>query len=159
MGRTVEKIKILEERIARVQKHQAENPEIDLGAVELADIEDDEVREALEVGKGLVYRMAHLNLDGWLQDLERDRIQLEKLSKEAHKITVERDAKLAELKTLITDKVKNPTINILGQPNRKVLVFTAFADTAGYLYEALHDWAKQELDIHVAFVLWRVGRV
>ena len=152
MGRTVEKIKVLEERIARIQKHQVENPELDLGAVELADIEDDEVREALEVGKGLVYRMAHLDLDRWLRDLERDRIQLEGLSKEAHKITVERDAKLAELKTLIASKVKNPTTNILGQPNRKVLVFTAFADTARYLYEALHDWARQELDIHAALV-------
>ena len=152
MGRTVEKIKVLEERIARIQKHQAENPELDLGAVELADIEDDEVREALEVGKGLVYRMTHLDLDRWLRDLERDRIKLESLSKEAHKITVERDAKLAELKTLVASKVKNPTTNILGQPNRKVLVFTAFADTARYLYEALHDWARQELDIHAALV-------
>src|SRR5207245_4055386 len=54
MGRTVDKIKVLEERIARFQRHQAENPEVDLGAIELADSEDEEFREALEVGKGLV---------------------------------------------------------------------------------------------------------
>jgi hypothetical protein len=152
MSRTVEKIKALEERITRFQGHQAESPEVDLGAIELADIEDEELREALEVGKGLVYRMAHLDLDRWLCDLDRDRIQLEWLSKEAQKITVERDAKLGELKGLITHKVKNPTTNTLGKPNRKVLVFTAFADTARYLYDALQDWVKQDFDIHMALV-------
>ncbi len=152
MGRTVEKIKALEARIARFQQHQAENPEVDLGAVELADIEDEELREALEVGKGLVYKMAHLDLDRWLRDLERDRIQLEWLSKEAHKVTAERDAKLAELKKLITHKVTNPTTNTLGKPNRKVLVFAAFADTARYLYETLYDWVRQELGVHMALV-------
>ena len=152
MGRTVEKIKVLEARIARFQQHQTENPEVDLGAVDLADIEDEELREALEVGKGFVYKMAHLDLDRWLRDLERDRIQLEWLSKEAQKITAERDAKLAELKKLIEQKVKNPTTNTLGKPNRKVLVFTAFADTASYLYDSLHDWARQELGIHIALV-------
>ena len=152
MSRTVEKIKALEARIARFQQYQTENPEVDLGAAELADVEDEEVREALEVGKGLVYKMAHLDLDRWLRDLERDRIQLEWLSKEAQKITVQRDAKLAELQKLIAHKVKNPTTNTLGRPNRKVLVFTAFVDTSRYLYEALHDWARQELDIHMALV-------
>jgi hypothetical protein len=91
MGRTVEKIKALEARIARFQQYEVENPEVDLGAVELADVEDEELREALEVGKGLVYKMAHLDLDRWLRDLERDRIQLEWLSKEAHKVPVKRD--------------------------------------------------------------------
>lgn len=152
MGRTVEKIKALEERITCFQQYQAENPDLDLGAVELADIEDEELREALEVGKGLVYKMAHLDLDRWLRDLERDRIQLEWLSKEAQKITVERDAKLADLKKLIAHKVKNPTTNTLGKPNRKVLVFTAFVDTARYLYEALYDWVQQHLGINMALV-------
>lgn len=77
MGRTVEKIMALEKRIERFQQHQSENPDLDLGAVDLADIEDEELREAMEVGKGLVYKMAHLDLDRWLKDLRRDRVQLE----------------------------------------------------------------------------------
>jgi len=152
MGRTVEKIEALEARIARFQQHQAENPEVDLGVVDLADVEDEELREALEVGKGLVYKMAHLDLDRWLHDLERDRAQLEWFSKEAQKVTAARDAKLAELKKLIAYKVKNPTTNTLGQLNRKVLVFAAFADTACYLHENLRDWARQELGVHIALV-------
>lgn len=157
MGRTVEKIEALEARIFRFQQHQAENPEVDLGALDLADIEDEELREALEVGKGLVYKMAHLDLDRWQRDLERDRAQLEWLSKEAQKITAKRDAKLTTLKELIEQKVKNPTTNTLGKPNRKVLVFTAFADTAFYLYNALSEWVKQDLGSHVALVSGGTG--
>ena len=70
----------------------------------------------------------------------------------ANDITAERDAKLAGLKKLISQKAKRPTTNKQGRPNRKVLVFTAFADTAVYLYDALKDWATQELNIHVALV-------
>ncbi len=152
MERTVEKIVALEERIRRFERYQTENQELDLGAMDLADIEDDEVREAMEVGKGLVYNMAHMDLDRWLKDLERDRVQLEWLNKEAHKVDIDRDAKLLDLKRLIAQKVKNPTTNTLGFPNRKALVFTAFADTALYLYNALQDWVREDLGIHLAMV-------
>ncbi|MBI3249158.1 MAG: DEAD/DEAH box helicase family protein [Deltaproteobacteria bacterium] len=152
MSRTVEKIEGLKARIDRFRQYRADNPEVDLGAFDLADVEDEELREALEVGKGLVYKMAHLNLDDWRRDLERDREQLARLNTEAQKITVVRDAKLAELKTLIAGKVRNPTTNTLGKPNRKVLVFTAFADTANYLYETLREWGRQELGIRMALV-------
>ncbi|MFM7382559.1 MAG: C-terminal helicase domain-containing protein, partial [Microcystaceae cyanobacterium] len=63
-----------------------------------------------------------------------------------------RDGKLQRLKSLIAEKVKNPTQNLEGQANCKVLVFTAFADTAKYLYEQLQPWVSQELQIHSALV-------
>jgi len=53
MERTVKKIETLEARIDRFRQQQVENPEIDLSGVDLADIEDEELREVLEVGKGL----------------------------------------------------------------------------------------------------------
>jgi hypothetical protein len=43
-------------------------------------------------------------------------------------------------------------MNKLGEPNRKVLVFTAFSDTATYLYKSLLDWATNELGIQMALV-------
>jgi len=76
MERTVKKIEALEAHIDRFRQHQAENPELDLSNVDLADLEDEELREALEVGKGFVYNMAHLDLDRWRQDLQRDKEQL-----------------------------------------------------------------------------------
>jgi hypothetical protein len=67
-------------------------------------------------------------------------------------VTPERDAKLAEIKKLIAKKVKQPTTTKDDRLNRKVLVFTAFADTAKYLYDQLAEWAQSELGIHSALV-------
>ena len=100
-------------------------------------------------------RQNHLRLDGddgWLKALKRDKDQLRILYNAARDVTPETDAKLAELKKLIAAKVAKPTTNKQGEPNRKILVFTAFADTAAYLYESLLDWARQELGIHLALV-------
>ena len=59
---------------------------------------------------------------------------------------------MKELRRLIRNKVSKPTTNKLGERNGKVLVFTAFADTAMYLYEALVGWTKKDLGIEVAVV-------
>jgi SNF2 family DNA or RNA helicase len=152
MGRTVTKIQDIEARIERFQQHQAGNPDIDLGSVELADVEDEELREALEVGRGVVYKMAHLDLDRWKKDLKRDRAQLEYLAEEARKVDAIRDAKLAALKQIIKQKTDHPSTTMDGRLNRKVIVFTAFVDTADYLYKSLHLCVREELGIHLALV-------
>jgi len=81
-----------------------------------------------------------------------DWVQLEYLAKAAREVTPARDAKLAELRRLIEEKVKNPTTNRRGEKNRKVLVFTAFSDTAEYLYGQLAKWATDDLGINIALV-------
>ena len=67
-------------------------------------------------------------------------------------MSVARDAKLADLKQLISSKIAQPTTSEDGKPNRKVLVFTAFADTARYLYDNLRDWATAEQGVNIALV-------
>jgi SNF2 family DNA or RNA helicase len=150
MTRTVDKIRNLEDRIRQFQEIREGNVEVDLQIEDGAG--DDDLRDALEIGKGLVYRMAHLDVSRWLRDLERDRVQLDYLAKEAEQVTPDRDAKLAELKKLILKKVTEPTISNRGAANRKVLVFTAFSDTAEYLYSELYEWATKELGIQIALV-------
>ncbi len=152
MDRTIEKIEALEARIKRFQRFRDENSEVDLETVAIEDLDDEELQAAMQVGEKLVFKMAHLDVEAWLKDLKQDRDGLYLLYLSAKDITAERDAKLAELKKLISEKVKNPTIDKQGRPNRKVLVFTAFADTAAYLYNALHQWAREELGIHLAMV-------
>ncbi|MBN1370427.1 MAG: hypothetical protein JW987_00590 [Anaerolineaceae bacterium] len=151
MRRTIDKIDGLMDRIQRFQRFQAENPDLDFEDLMITDVDDEELQDALEVGK-LKFKMAHIELDRWLKDLRHDRDQLHKLELSAREITAARDAKLAELKKLIENKVKHPSTDKSGRPNRKLLVFTAFADTADYLYKALHAWATQELGIHIAMV-------
>lgn len=152
MDRTITKIEGLEQRIAQFKRYRAENPTLDVNDLGVDALEDEELRDALEVGAKFTYQMAHLDLDRWARDLKSDKDQLSTLLAAAETITVERDAKLADLKKLIADKVKNPTADKDGKPKRKVLVFTAFADTAAYLYEALKTWATQELHIEIALV-------
>ncbi|WP_353220598.1 helicase-related protein [Salinisphaera sp. S4-8] len=84
----------------------------------------------------------------WRQELEEDEALLVKLVREARDIGPARDAKLAALRALIADKASNP----INAGNRKALVFTAFADTAEYLYTQIADWAQKELGLHVGKV-------
>ena len=152
MQRTIEKIEELEEQITRFQAFRDDNPDLDLEEIEIEALEDEELQAAMQVGEKLVFQMAHLNVDKWLEDLKHDKEQLKSPYLSAKDITPDRDAKLTKLKELIAEKVKHPTTDKRGQPNRKVLVFTHFADTATYLYDALRQWATDELGIHIAMV-------
>ena len=153
LERTLQKIADLEQRIIRFQQFQSENPEIDLASISPEDLDDEEMRDALEVGKKLTFKMAHLDLDKWLAALHQDRQQLHGIYLQAKDITPKRDAKLDLLKKLIREKVENPTRTRDGFENRKTLVFTAFADTAMYLHGELESWVREEkLKIHIALV-------
>ena len=151
MERTVSKIEALEEKLRAFQAHQAQVEAVDLD--ELAVEEDDpETEDAWEVGRKATFSLADLDVDGWLTDLEKDRKQIASLLQEAAAVTVARDAKLAALRDLLREKALHPATTRDGRPNRKALVFTAFADTALYLYEALREWARSELGVHIALV-------
>ena len=152
MKRTVEKIEALEKRLMNFKKFREKYPELDFESLTPEETEDEELRDAMLVGKKLTFRTAHLDVDGWLDALHRDKQQIHGLYLQADDVSPKRDAKLTQLKRLIAEKAENPTINKEGKPNRKVLVFTAFADTAEYLYEHLHEWARKDLGIHVALV-------
>jgi hypothetical protein len=52
------------------------------------------------------------------------------------------------LRQAILDKCRRP----INPGNRKVIVFSAFADTVDYLYKELAPWALEELGLHSALV-------
>ncbi len=120
--------------------------------------EDDDLHTGVQAGENQTYFYEHLDLDAWLANLRDDKTQLEKIHKVAQNITPDRDAKLEKLKELIATKVQHPTKNRGGKENRKVLVFTAFADTANYLYDNLHKWATDTLNIESAVVTGEASR-
>jgi hypothetical protein len=152
LKRTINRIENLEKRIERFQKYKGENPDIEIEDIDIDAIEDDDLREALEVGEKLTFKMNHLKLDEWKAAMQEDKDQLYELLLRAKDVDAGRDAKLKELKKLIKQKVINPTITKLGTENKKVVIFTAFTDTAKYLYESLYQWIKEELNVHVALV-------
>ncbi len=81
-------------------------------------------------------KVKHLNKGNFLNDLYYDLYILEKLYKDISKVLEEgRDKKLQSLVEVLTNKVKETPYNV---GNKKVLIFTAFADTAKYLYESIN---------------------
>lgn len=94
------------------------------------DIDDTEY-ESLMFGNNVKVLLQDMDLIKWSQDLKEDQDKLETILLNAMEVTPDRDAKLIELKSLIKNKVNNP----INKGNKKVLIFTAFADTAKYLYE------------------------
>ena len=89
-----------------------------------------------------------VDLIRWKQDLIEDRNRLATLHAAAAQVDYTRDAKLAALREVIEHKCSTP----INPGNRKVIVFTAFADTARYLYEQLAPWAKARLGVESALV-------
>lgn len=103
---------------------------------------DEELEEAFEVGGALKYNLAHMNVDDWAEALSNDKMRLEQLKADAFNVSPNRDAKLAELKKILTAKFDAPSSNRAGEAIRKVIVFTAFSDTAEYLYRELMPFAQ-----------------
>lgn len=145
MGRIIGKMEYLEQRIKEWRKTGGE-AEYD-GSLE-EDVEDDE----FAVGRGRRYQFNDLDIDSWQRDLQEDRRILQALHGKAEQVSVERDAKLAELKQVLRRKVCEAPVDKDGRANRKTLVFTTFSDTARYIYDNLKTWALDELGVHIALV-------
>lgn len=105
--------------------------EMDISNIDI----DDPEYENLMFGNNVKVLLQDMDLIKWKQDLLADKDKLETIFLEARNVTPDRDAKLIELRTLIEKKIKNP----INQDNRKVVIFTAFADTAKYLYKHLSE--------------------
>ena len=112
------------------------DPEMDINNIDI----DDTEYESLMFGNNVKVLLQDMDLIKWQQDLLYDSDKLETILLEALEVTPERDAKLIELRNLIENKIKNP----INPGNKKVIIFTAFADTAKYLYKNLaDDFAKR----------------
>ncbi len=147
IDRTINKIDNLLEKIDHFEGNFDEYTQPDLFE-DQGEEEEAELLERLMVGKKLPIRLEHLKREDWKKDLKKDRTQLIAIHEKAAAVTPDRDAKLQELKRLIQEKVNHP----LNDNNRKVLIFSAFADTAHYLYENLRDWVSEEMGLHCALV-------
>ncbi len=111
--------------------------------------DDDDLQvEGLMIGNATKIRVADLDKVRYQSNLEFDLTILCHISESIKKITPDRDEKIEGLKRIISDKITKP----LNADNKKVIVFTAFADTATYLYDCLAKWAKTEFDIYAGLV-------
>lgn len=97
---------------------------------ENVDEENEETDLTPTIGSTVSIDIADLDVISFRRDLEVDRDVISDLLAALDPIDADGDAKLRELMRVIDQKVREP----LNEGNRKVLVFSAFADTAEYLY-------------------------
>lgn len=100
------------------------------------------------IGNKVKVRVADVDGVSWKEDLEEDLFILKGLRDEVESINGEADLKLKDLKNIIVEKIKKP----LNVNNKKVIIFTAFADTANYLYSSLKDGLKEKYSINTALI-------
>lgn len=118
-------------------------------SLELLDADDDDVTDLddLTIGGKIQVSLADMDLPSWERDLNNDLETITSLLSEMNKVEPEDDAKLQQLKQHISQKIENP----INPGNKKIIIFTAYADTANYLYTNLN---KDSIDrgLHVGRV-------
>lgn len=152
LQRTIQKIDDLDRKFKKFEEFQGANPEIDYDALE-PDLEDlEEIDEsAFFVGGKRKFHLGHIDIPKWRKAIKKDRSELEFLLERAEATKPQHDGKLAKLREKIFQKLDKPSTNKDGKPNRKVLIFTAFADTASYLFDQLKEDIRGR-DAHIALV-------
>ena len=109
---------------------------------------DDENTEFFTVGKKVKIELADMDWKSWRKELQQDADVLELLTLMVADITSEHDTKLQELLRLLDEKITNP----INPNNKKVLIFSAFSDTAEYLYDHVSMYMKDKYGLNTAVI-------
>lgn len=158
LTRTIANIDDLISRIDRHAKLAVDAPDFDLSGYAQTEDDVDELLDILEVGKKLKYKLVHLDLSKWQAALRADKSALMQLYEAAKPVDAARDLKLIKLKELIAQKLQTQDIDKAGKANRKVIVFTAFADTAQYLFDSLSHSLQVDHNAHSGLVMGSVAK-
>ncbi len=110
--------------------------------------DDDQNTDFFSVGKKIKIDLQDMDYISWKRDIDSDLGNLRLLISMVKDITPEYDFKLNELLRVIREKVADP----INPGNKKILIFTAFADTAEYLYENVSKMATNDLGLNTAMI-------
>lgn len=124
---------------ANLDMYEASNNDFDI---------DDENNDYFTVGKKVKIDLADMDYKTWRDELQRDADTLELLTLMIADITPEHDLKLQTLLHLLDDKMKHP----INEGNKKVLIFSAFSDTAEYLYNQVSVYMKNNYGLDTAVI-------
>ena len=127
------------------------NGTTDIDVWETSDYEfdvDDSNTEFFTVGKKVKISLADMDYKTWKSELTKDAEILGLLDDMISDITPKHDSKLQELFKLISAKIENP----INHNNKKVLIFSAFSDTAEYLYDNVGSFIKKKYGLDTAII-------
>ena len=111
------------------------------------DMEDSNT-DYFSVGKKVKIDLADMDYKTWRTELQQDADTLELLTLMVADITPEHDLKLQTLLHLLDDKMRQP----INDGNKKVLIFSAFSDTAEYLYDQVSKYMKNNYGLDTAVI-------
>ncbi len=134
--------------IDRFQQGRGASTTVSQSNVTFTEYDEDPEEAEWTVGKDLKIDLADIDLVSWRMKLEEDKAILNELLAMITPVANEHDLKLERLLEIIRGKINNP----INGDNKKVLVFTAFADTADYLYGELAQKIKDEFGLNSAVV-------
>lgn len=150
---TLKRIKDLIENtintIDRFDKYSGVNLDLtDISNIDEFDEEDQNTEDLFSLGKKVKIDLADMDYISWRESLAKDADTLELLTYMIEDITPEHDAKLQELYRVIDHKMAHP----INEGNKKIIIFTAFADTASYLYDHVSVYVKTQYGLNSAMV-------
>ena len=128
------------------EKNGAAN--IDMYEMSDDDLDIDDSNTDFTVGKKVKIDLADMDYKTWRDDLQKDRESLELLLLMIKDITPEHDSKLQALFELIAKKQNAP----INAGNKKMIIFTAFSDTAEYLYDNVSVYVKEKFGLDTAMI-------
>lgn len=129
----------MDDAIKAVEEYKANKKESSIKDFDTGDIDEDE--DAAMIGQGSnAISIADMDYESWLVSLKRDRELLDSVRQKMESMGIGLDNKFTTLLSDIRNKVANP----INAGNRKIIVFTAFTDTANYLYENLARELKRD---------------
>lgn len=149
LGRILDLIRTTIKTIDEYDRHSSVKLDMtDISNLEDYDPEDQNGEELFSFGKKVKIDIADMDYITWRRTLQEDADVLELLTLMVGDITPEYDCKLQELLRMLKDKVEHP----INEGNRKVIIFTAFADTADYLYQNVAPYMKKQFHMDTAMV-------
>lgn len=137
------------ETIDRFDKHSGTTLDLtDISDMDEFDAEDQNSNDLFSFGKKVKIDLADMDYVSWRDTLEKDAEILELLTYMIGDITPEHDSKLQELFRVINNKITHP----INGGNKKLIIFTAFADTADYLYDNVSRYVKENFGLNTAMI-------
>lgn len=124
---------------ANIDMYEADSDDFDMA---------DQNTDYFTVGRKVKIDLADMDYKSWKDVLQKDADTLELLILMIADITPEHDTKLQELYKLISQKIENP----INPGNKKVLIFTAFSDTAEYLYDNVSRYVMEKYGLNTGMI-------
>ena len=143
----------IREMLCTIMRH--EHNSLNLHIIQDEYIYDDEYDNGYDtkIGEKISISLNDMDYISWKNDLQSDLYLLETIQQQTSKIGVAEDNKLQVLLADIGHKIQNP----INPNNKKVIIFTAFSDTAEYLYEHVSTYVKQNFKLNTALITGEIN--